>query len=398
MLADEWVLIVFEQPKENFVVNVEYAGDIKDDSVEPCVFRRKLMNATQDSLMFLSIGDEFCGIRETPYQRTKNFLDTNTPTINGFSVKDEKVSAIPEDIVKMITKGLVDVDANTGQALNGISIDSLKLLALEAIRLRKKLEEIEKAMAAQQQEYFEIMKALNQLDQNVQPVLHMGMEEGDVKANGQMSYNIRATFSYELISDQGVKAELIHYPPGSYQLEKSAAAIATAFSMKKSIEVYLFEYFEPGGTVKVRIIGSADASPIYKPIVYTGEYQTIKNHEYHLVDDYQLIITERPQIDSTLIEDATGIDLITQVAAKPESIDLGEKQSIDLETTEGFTRNEELAYLRSMGIKDYILANVAPLRSTKNSFLHQVKLEQSVGGIYRKVVMELLIEDVIRQK
>ena len=398
MYAGEWVLVVFENPKDNFVVNVEYPENTVDDSREPCVFRRKLMNTTQDSLLFLSVGDEFCGMRETPFQRTKDFLDQNSPAISGFTVNNEEVLPIPEDAVNMITKSLVGVDANTGLSFDNINIDSLKLLALEALRLRKKLEDLEKAMAEDQQEYFDIMKATSRLDQSVKPILHMGMEEGALKPNGKMSYNIRATFSYDLISEQGVKAELIHYPPGAYQLNKSAAAIATAYSMKRSIEKYLLEYFEQGGTVKIRIIGSADASPIFSPIIYGGEYKPINKHNYHIVDDYQLIITDRPVIDSTAINDAKGEELIEQVASRPKPISKGVQKSIDLKTQQGFTKNEELAYLRSMGIKDYIIREIRPLKRTRNTFLHQVKLEQSVGGIYRKVVMELLIEDVIRNK
>lgn len=396
--AGDWIMVIFEEPKANFVVNIGYPADAIDDSEEPCVFRRKLMNATADSVMFLSIGDEFCGMRETPYQRTKLFLSNNTPNIRGYTVANNQVTAIPKNLVTSITKDVVGVDANNGRDIGNINIDSLKLLALEALELRRKLEEKERAMESQLQEYFELMKAINQLDQNVEPVVHMGMEEGGVKANGEMSYNIRATFSYDLISDQGVKAELIHYPPGAYQLEKSAAASATAFSMKKSIENYLIEYFEQGSTVKIRIIGSADASPIYSPIVYAGEYDFIDNHNYRMIDDYQLIITENPEIDSFRVENSKGRDLMDEIASKPEPIEQGESKSISLNSKQGFKENEELAYLRSLGIKDYMMSNVAVLGKTKNEFLHQVKLEQGVGGIYRKVVMELLIEDVIRGK
>ena len=393
MQPRKWITLKYNEENMNVMIS---------NASKSCSINN--INLLVDSLdyRFIQINPEECRVRwvnkATGISNVKarnKALETlifdlrNKQETSSNSAFDQLISEIEQKIDTSQTK-LMEVNED--------EYDSLKALALEALRLRFELEEKEKAMKSQLQEYFELMKAINQLDPNVQPVVHLGMEEGDVKANGQMTYNIRATFSYDLISDEGVKAELIHYPPGAYQLDKSAAASATAFSMKKSIENYLSDYFEHGSIVKVRIIGSADASPIYSPIVYLGEYEPIERGTFHLVNDYQLIITQNPLIDSVYLPTYSGSELLTKAASKPKKIQQGRIKNINLARNQGFTANETLAYLRSLGIKEYILSKISALSKTRNEFLHQVKLEESIGGIYRKVVMELLIEDVVRLK
>jgi len=392
----EWKLVVVEGAVTNFVINVAFPPGQVDDANSPCKFPRKLINATQNNIQFITLADEFCDVQVLSRSRSLKALDKGG-LIEGFRMNNRVVNTMRPEAVDSLTQELVGITLDPSESLSKEEIDSLKLLALEALELREKLAEKEKAMKAQLEEYFELMKALNQLDEGVEPVVHVGMEQGGINDRGEMRYNIRATYSYDII-EEGVKAELIHYPSGAYQLEKSAAALATALSMKKSIEKYMEEYFEPGSIVKIRIIGSADASPIFSPISYTGEFLDIENHTYELIDDYQIILTENPAIDSVLINQSSGENLMREVAKAPETLKAGQNRSITLRSSTGFQENEELAYLRSLGIKHYMMNNIPSLHNTRNEFIHQTKLEQSIGGIFRKVVIELLIEDVLTGK
>ncbi|MEL7005534.1 MAG: hypothetical protein AAFN93_22805 [Bacteroidota bacterium] len=392
----EWKLVVITGRTQSLVVNLAFPEGVKDDQVDPCSFPRKLIPSASDSIHFLTVGDEFCNMRTVPRQRSLAAIEGGG-LIKGYRLTGKTVTDLEEDLVNQLTKQLVGVSlTEKGADLSDLDIDSLKALALEALELRKKLAEKEAAMKEQLQDYFELMKALNKLDQNVQPLVHVGMEEGEVRGN-RVSYNVRATFSYDIL-DEGVKAELVHYPSGDYLLEKSAAAFATAISMKNSIRNYMAEYFEQGSTVKIRIIGSADAQKIGRPIPYRGEYASVKDQEFYITDDYQIIISEKPKIDSTVIDKQSGRELMTSVARKPEPLKKGLKRTITFDTKTMIAENEMLAYLRSHGIRDYIMNEIPSMNRTRNEFLHQVKIEQGVGGRFRKVVIELLIEDVLRSK
>ena len=393
----EWKLIMLEDQTRNFVVNVRFPEGVADDPDSPCVFPRQLISTNSDSIQFLTLSDELCNMRILPRGRSLSKLEKGG-YMSGYRLQGRNATEMDSLEVRDLTMSLVGIDIDpVSRDLLPADIDSLRLLALEALRLRKALAEKEKAMRQQLEEYYELMKALSQLDQGVEPIVHLGMEQGGLNEKGEMTYNIRATYSYDII-DKAVKAELVHYPSGKYQLEKSAAACATAFAMKKSIELHMSEYLEPGSIVRVRIIGSADASRIYKPLVYQGEYDVLSQHLFELVNDYQIIVTEDPTITEQQIEKEPGYELMRQVAGTPDELTKGETQSIDLMVNGRFQKNEELAYLRSLGIKHYMLSNIPTLNKTQNNFLMQVKLEENVGGIFRKVVIELMIEDVLRDK
>lgn len=394
MKPGQWKLLVIEGNETNALFNAVL--ERKSVTTGACDFNPYPMTLSHNSIEFVSISEEYCTIMPQTKGRAYKVLERAVIS-EGIRYHNRRVTRIPKEELETLTEKLIgDVTKEVYESLN-LSYDSLMALALEALKLRKQLAEKEEAMKNQLLEYFELMKAINQLDQNVQPIVDMGMEEGGLNKEGKMTYNIRATFSYD-IAEEGVKAELIHYPPGAYLLKQSAAASATAFSMKKSIENYLSDYFEPGSIVKIRIIGSADSSPISTPIAYQGEYGNIQTEPYELVDDYQIILTEDPEIDSSWIDSHKGASLMKEIAAKKQEIVHGSPLEFNLKGGEQFQKNESLAYLRSLGIRDYIVQNVVSLKNTRNEFLHQVKLEEGVGGIYRKVVMELLIEDVMRLK
>ena len=396
ILPGEWKLIILQGSNKNMVLNLAFPEGVKDDDEAPCSFPRKIVSGATDSIQFLTLGDEFCDMRILPRQRSFQVL-SNGATIQGFRLNGKTVTPVPTNEVSQITTQLIGLNLEANPQLLSINdIDSLKALALEALELRKKLAAKEAAMKEQLEEYFELMKAINSLDENVKPLVHMGMEEGVTKGS-RVTYNVRATFSYDIVAD-GVKAELVHYPVGEYLLDKSAAALATAFSMRKSIQNYMSEYFEPGSLVKIRIIGSADAQKINRPIPYRGEYQTVNNQEFYITDDYQIIYTENPEIDSTVVDRQTGKELMSSVAVKPEPLAKGTRRTIDVNPSTVIAENETLAYLRSHGIRDYMLSKIPDLKRTRNEFLHQVKIEKGIGGRFRKVVIELLIEDVLRSK
>lgn len=403
LMSDQWLVLAYERKN----ISMEIARLVKKKkglfaSSKSCQFDDFLLFSKPNSSYFVEIDSEFCGINHVEKPAGAASFKSRNMDIPLVQYRENDSSGFTVettlDFERKIDQILNPIEEDSSLIeLSKSEIDSLRLLALEALELRKVLEEKEAQMKEQLLEYFELMKAINKLDQNVQPIVHVGMEEGGMK-DGRMVYNIRASFSYDFIEEEGIKADLVHYPPGAYQLEKSAAASATAFAMKKSLKNYLAEYFEPGSTVKIRIIGSADARANVIGLEYKGEYGNIKQQQYFVAEDYQIVITKNPEIDSTYIQERNGEELLEMVAESPEAVRLGQPRSIDLQTKDTFKENEVLAFLRSQGVREYILREVEELKNTKNEFTHQAKIEEEIGGKFRKVVIEILIEDVVRAK
>lgn len=266
------------------------------------------------------------------------------------------------------------------------------LVELEKIKLQETEEEVEASIRA----YFEELKKKKELNDHIQPRIEVEVEKGPVGNDGYYTYNLRTSYSYDYDAEEGgVTAELINYPSGAYVLETSKAALATANAMRESIDRYLYKYFEPGSIIKIRIVGSADSSPIRSAIAYGEEYAAISGDLFYITNDYQLIAGEVPAIDSLKVEENS---LNTELAAEPAAYYGKESIARITDNDNTFSTNEDLAFLRAKGIQYFIESKVNSLSKTKNEYLFQVKIEDGVGGNFRKVVIELLIEDILRGK
>ncbi len=376
-------------------------------SRKSCDFPMLYLTSDTDSLSFLELKGESCSIRQLEKnfaaEKFNSLITNNQVKVKTASVSGDSVINTPEIDFMGLLNSVINPEPQI--LINETELDSIKLLALEAAMLREKLREQERKTREQFQEYFDLMKTIDRLDQNVTPMVGIHMEEGGLDNRGLMRYNIRATYTYDVEPTESLKAELIHYPSGAYQLDKSAAASATAFAMKKSIDSYLIEYFEPGGTVKIRVIGSADGAPINRALSYSGEYGEIKEEDYFITEDYFLQLAKTYAMDSSFIEDTNNLPInkstgaLEGVTPQPKPTPMGAAQQISL-SIEGssYKTNEDLAFLRARGIQFYIDGEITSLSNTRNEYLFQVKIEDGIGGIFRKVVIELLIEDVLRDK
>jgi hypothetical protein len=265
--------------------------------------------------------------------------------------------------------------------------------------IKEKQQEIRKDMDA----YFERLKQQHALSDGVEPRASVQIEEGESRG-GIMHYNLRAAYSYEVV-DNGVQAELTHYPSGAYLLETSKAASATAMAMKETIILYLQDYFEPGSVVNIRIIGSADAQPISARLLYKGEFDAANPAPYFLTDDYQVSFTgneykvdsvANPPDDNIKARRKPGGE--NKVAKAPPAKSPGTPKSFAMSPQQVIDTNPDLAFLRSYGIRSFMENEIPILKKTKNKFVHQAKIENGIGGTYRKVVIEIIVEDILRNK
>ncbi|MCU0443966.1 MAG: hypothetical protein MUE85_03550 [Microscillaceae bacterium] len=294
---------------------------------------------------------------------------------------------------KKFVGDVIKQEENINDPIPSLSIEKNIVKFKEMVNKAKvEIAQKEKEIKKKINDYFEDLKKRAKLAREVSPNVNVNVEE-DGMYGGRMRYNLRATYSYE-VDEGGVKAELAHYPSGKYQLPTSPAALATTQAMKETIEYYLAEYFEPGGIVNVRVTGSADAIPIRNPYFYLGEYNEIADQDYYLASSYETI-SKGVQIDSAKVGKKDGA--AEAKSSAPAFIENSPKKAISLKKGDKITQNEQLAFLRTMGIRYFVENDIAPLQRTKNQFIHRGKVEGS-GSKYRKVIIELAIQDIFRNK
>ncbi|MCC8153946.1 MAG: WD40 repeat domain-containing protein, partial [Tannerellaceae bacterium] len=101
-----------------------------------------------------------------------------------------------------------------------------------------------------------------------------------VDADGNRILNYKVGYQYEVINRNFSANE--DFPSGGYDISRSNAAMSLMRIIKQSFEEGDFaKYLSEGKRVKVKITGSADASPIRGRIAYNGQYGDFVNEPYY---------------------------------------------------------------------------------------------------------------------
>ena len=214
---------------------------------------------------------------------------------------------------------------------------------------------IEDSISGQMTETFELLASTEKLIAGVHPKVKATIQE-TTPLESRPRYNLSVEYSYDIDNNiDATQAEIINYPSGKYELEKSQAASATCKAIKETVERYLDDYLEQG-TIKVRIFGFTDAVNIQRSISYDNE--SIRNAPYFLN---------------------------------------GSQEEINVSSTGGINTNSQLAYLRTSGIRKFLEKNISQFGKNQTIYEHHgITLDKDVGGIYRKVIVEVIIYDVFR--
>lgn len=185
----------------------------------------------------------------------------------------------------------------------------------------------------------------------------------EVADNGYLEYNMKVRYDVQVLP-ASVRKLIINegtedWESGKYLLKDSRAALQTAGIIKKSIEDKLEAYIVPGTKVTVKIIGSTDATPIRSNIPYEGNFGNIKDAEYFINGSFGYV-TVTPQ---------TGI-----------------------------TTNEQLAYLRTLDLKNFMKNHIGPLRVADCRYEHFAEIARERGAQYRRVAVEVTIHNAFAKE
>ena len=179
--------------------------------------------------------------------------------------------------------------------------------------------------------------------------------EKDSTGNPELNYHVE--YSYEVIKAT-VENQTDDFPLGKYKLTSSNAARITVQILKETIEKELIKYIKSGMDVTVKITGSTDGTPIVNAIPYADDF-----------GDFE----DEPYFNNNNLE------------------------SMSLTKKTGIKKNEQLAFLRTYGVRKFILDYIEPLNKAKLHFQHYTFVAKEKGSQYRKISIELVLHGVFKE-
>lgn len=177
----------------------------------------------------------------------------------------------------------------------------------------------------------------------------------DVDASGKSIMNYKVAYGYEVEKEYVSKED---FPSGRYKTQESNAAISMLKIVEQAFANDFSQYIKPGKRIRIKITGSADAAPILGKIAYDGSYGDYTN---------ELIYKD------------------------------GQLSNISVGKTSGITQNDQLAFLRAMGVKSYIENHVAALRNMVCDYQYKIEVSDKKGGEYRRISVEFLFIDAFEK-
>lgn len=176
--------------------------------------------------------------------------------------------------------------------------------------------------------------------------------EPDIDANGNRILNYKIRFVYEVEPEFTAEED---FGPGKYKAEDSHAATAMLDIINRAFDSELSQYLNAGKKVAIKIAGSADATPILYGIAYDGSYGDF--------DD----------------EPVYQNDQLTVITVNPKT---------------GIKQNEQLAFLRAYGVKDFLDKNVEKLKGMNTDYRYHISVAQDKGSQFRRISTEFTFFDV----
>lgn len=195
---------------------------------------------------------------------------------------------------------------------------------------------------------------LAQQEQVISDKTHISVStnvESATDADGNKIVNYNVDFVYEVEEEFSARDD---FKSGRYHTDESHAAMLMLKVMQKAFDTDFAEYLKEGKRVKIKIKGTADASPIMRALPYDGEYG-----EYD---------------GEPVYKDA-------------------ELSHITLNKKEGIATNEQLAFARAVGVQHYIEKEVPALAKMNHEYEYHIEVAKEAGSKFRRINVQYIFFD-----
>ena len=369
LLADEldlrmtdWMKQMPEESLEDYKLRVN-----EDTRMEQMrVFEQEIATRLADNLVTMS------EITLGNYNLESNMLSVNfdnMPTIylevpseevNGFVNTDDlefsnvKYGLTGEDKFELIYVDIRNKTTGKTYTYNNLerrSLEYLKLdedfVPLEVIQQSNmqemKLQEIKETVVSMAKEQNTISDHTN--------ITVKANVESSTNADGKKIMNYVTNFSYTVEKEYSAQED---FAPGKYKAEESGAAMSMMQIIKQALEGEFAQYVKSGKKLLVKITGMADAMPINGTIAYDGSYG----------------------------------DYVGEPVYKNKVLG-----NITLTKADGIKENEQLAFVRALGVKDYLAKNIAGITTMDTDYNYNIEVTSGKGGEFRRITVQLIFVD-----
>ena len=265
---------------------------------------------------------------------------------NNLQLRNQKYTLHPDDSFELVYAEVYN--PTTGKTY---TFDNLKKMSLNDIRNDANylpLSVLSESMMKETnlEAMMDDMVNLAKDDQVITDHTHISVNssvEPAKDATGRNIINYNVGIEYEVEEQFSARDD---FKPGRYQTTESKAAVLMLQIMKKAFEQDFSKFMAEGKQMIVKITGTADASPIKRALAYNGQYG-----EYN---------------DQTVINN-------------------GKPTMLKLTREEGIVTNEQLAFARALGVKDWIVKNIPAIQKMNRDYEYHIEVSKEEGSKFRRI-------------
>lgn len=348
----------------------DYRARVNDSSraAQQRLFEDEISTRLADNMLSMS------SITLGKYDRANQLLEvdfSNMPSIllpvpetdlqaftNGddLTFTDAKYGIMPNDNFELIyakvynkANGQTYLFDNLERRPLSFMADDENVVSIELIQ-EQQLQEMK--LEQLRQEVVEQAKSTNVISDNTNITVNSRIVP-DYNANGDRILNYEVKFAYEVEPEFSAIED---FGPGKYHVDESGAATSMLKIVKEAFEGDFAKYMKPGKKLKANIYGTADATPIIRTIAYDGSY-----------GDY---------VDEPVRQN-------------------GQLSTITVTAKDGVKENPQLAFLRALGVQNYLLSNIENLKQMNPDFDYNIDVSQDRGSEFRRITVIFTFVDAL---
>lgn len=288
------------------------------------------------------------------------YLTVDSNELNGFSdgnsleFRNAKYGLTPNDKFELIYAEVYNKNNGQTYVFNNLERESLAFLKANENFVPLELVQQNNLNEIKLQDIKDNVISLAKQESKVSDHTHFAVDSkivSDYDASGNKVMNYQINVTYEV--DPGFSAQE-DFAPGKYTVTTSPAASSLLKIIKTALETDFAQYVKAGKKMNVDITGMADALPINGVIAYDGSFGDIY---------------EEPVYKN------------------------GDLTAISVTKAGGITDNDQLAFLRANGVKEYIEKNVNQLDKMDVNYRTNIEVKEGKGGEFRRINVTMTFVD-----
>lgn len=222
---------------------------------------------------------------------------------------------------------------------DAISLETLQQQQMEEIRLQEL-----------RQQVMEEAKSTNVISDHTNITVDSRIVP-EYDADGNRILNYLVSFTYDVSPGFSAQED---FGPGKYHVDESGAASSMLKIVKQAFEGDMAQYLGKSKKLRVTLTGTADATPIVHGLPYDGSYGDFDNEPVYIN---------------------------------------GQLSSISVDSKNLVKENQQLAFLRAMGVKDYLEKNVQKYNDISKDYKYEVNVSEGKGSEFRRITAAFTFVD-----